>query len=148
MVGAVLTAFYMFRLVFLTFHGKFRGGEEAEHHLHESPWTMTLPLQILGVLSIIGGFIGWPGHLYGHPEHNLIDRFLEPVILHIEHGEHAVHPGLGLEIGLIALSLAAAGVGLAIAWRFYLMDPGFTRASYLARRFPLDLQAAAQQVLG
>ena len=42
----------MFRLVFMTFHGEFRGGEEAEHHLHESPWTMTLPLQILGVLSM------------------------------------------------------------------------------------------------
>ncbi len=136
-LGAVLTAFYMFRLVFLTFHGSFRGGEEAEHHLHESPWTMTLPLKILGVLSIIGGFIGLPGHLWHHPEHNLIDGFLEPTILHLEHGEHAAHPGLGLEFGLIALSLAAAGLGLAIAWRFYLMDPGFTRANYLARRFPL-----------
>ena len=45
--------------------------------------------------------------------------------------------GLGLEFGLIALSLAAAGLGLAIAWRFYLMDPGYTRANDLARRFPL-----------
>ncbi len=51
----------------MTFYGEFRGGEEAEHHLHESPWTMTLPLQILGVLSIIGGFIGFPG-LLCHPE--------------------------------------------------------------------------------
>ena len=135
--GAVMTAFYMFRLVFLTFHGSFRGGEEAEHNLHESPWTMTLPLQILGVLSIVGGFIGLPGHLWHHPEHNLIEGFLEPVVLHVAHGEGAAHPGLGLEFGLIALSLAAAGVGLAIAWRFYLLDPGFTRANYLARRFPL-----------
>ena len=60
----------MFRLVYMTFHGEFRGGEEAEHHLHESPWTMTLPLQILGVLSIVGGFLGFPGQLFGRPELN------------------------------------------------------------------------------
>jgi NADH-quinone oxidoreductase subunit L len=126
----------MFRLVFMTFHGEFRGGEEAEHHLHESPWTMTLPLQILGVLSIIGGFIGLPAHLWHHPEHNLIDRFLEPVVLHLDHGEHAAHPGLGLEIGLIFLSLAAAGFGIWMAYRFYYLDKGFTRAEHLARRFP------------
>jgi NADH-quinone oxidoreductase subunit L len=135
-LGAVLTAFYMFRLVFLTFFGEFRGGEEAEHHLHESPWTMTLPLQILGVLSIVGGFIGLPSHLWHRPEHNLIDRFLGPVVLHLEHGEHAAHPGFWTEIGLIGLGLSAAAVGLIIAWRFYLVDPGFTRAEYLARRFP------------
>ena len=58
MVGAILTAFYMFRLVFMTFHGEFRGGEEAEHHLHESPWTMTMPLVVLGLLSIFGGLVG------------------------------------------------------------------------------------------
>ncbi len=136
-IGAVLTAFYMFRLVFMTFHGEFRGGEEAEHHLHESPWTMTLPLQILGVLSIVGGFIGVPGFLWGHPEHNLIDRFLEPVVLHMDHGGHAgAHPGLGLELGLIALSLAAAGFGIWMAYRFYFVDREFVRAGKLAERFP------------
>ena len=74
-VGAVMTAFYMFRLVFMTFHGEFRGGEEAEHHLHESPWTMTMPLVVLGVLSIFGGLVGVPGKLFGHPEWNLVERF-------------------------------------------------------------------------
>jgi NADH-quinone oxidoreductase subunit L len=57
---ALLTAFYMFRLLFLTFHGKFRGTTEQEHHLHESPAVMTTPLIILAVLSIIGGWIGIP----------------------------------------------------------------------------------------
>jgi NADH-quinone oxidoreductase subunit L len=136
--GAVLTAFYMFRLVFMTFHGSFRGGEEAEHHLHESPWTMTLPLQILGVLSIAGGLIGIPSHLWGRPEHNLIDRFLEPVVLQVGHGEHAAaHPGFWLEIGLIGLSLAAAGVGIWLAYRFYMGSEAFERPKRLAQRFPL-----------
>jgi NADH-quinone oxidoreductase subunit L len=134
--GAVLTAFYMFRLVFMTFHGEFRGGEEAEHHLHESPWTMTLPLQILGVLSIVGGFVGLPGHLWGRPEHNLIDLFLEPVVLQA-HAEHGAHPGLGLEIGLIFLSLAAAGFGIWMAYRFYMGADAGERPRRLAERFPL-----------
>ncbi len=135
-VGAILTAFYMFRLVFMTFHGEFRGGEEAEHHLHESPWTMTLPLQILGVLSIVGGFIGLPGYLWGKPEHNLIDRFMEPVVLQT-HAGHGAHPGLGLEIGLIFLSLAAAGFGIWMAFRFYMGGEAGVRPKRLAERFPL-----------
>ena len=57
---ALLTAFYMFRLLFITFSGKFRGTHEQEHHLHESPAAMTIPLIILAVLSIIGGFVGIP----------------------------------------------------------------------------------------
>src|SRR6188508_843306 len=57
---ALLTAFYMFRLLFVTFTGKFRGTQEQEHHLHESPALMTVPLIILAILSIIGGFVGIP----------------------------------------------------------------------------------------
>jgi NADH-quinone oxidoreductase subunit L len=139
--GAVLTAFYMFRLVFMTFHGSFRGGEEAEHHLHESPWTMTLPLQILGVLSIIGGFIGFPGQLFGKPEWNKIEQFMEPIILPIGHAEHAAehavhHVPLGLEFGLIFLSLAVAGFGIWLAYRFYMGANAYERPRRLAERFP------------
>jgi NADH-quinone oxidoreductase subunit L len=79
--GALLTAFYMFRAVYMTFHGAFRGGAEAEHHLHESPRTMTVPLIALGFLSIIGGFIGFPGQLFHKTGWNLIEGFLHPVIL-------------------------------------------------------------------
>ncbi len=136
-IGAGLTAFYMFRLLYMTFHGDFRGGEEAEHQLHESPWTMTLPLQILGVSSVIGGFIGLPGFLWGHPEHNLIARFLDPVVLHLGRGEHAAaDPSLGLGLGLIVLLLAAAGLGIWTASRFYLVDQDLERANGLAARFP------------
>src|SRR4026207_1811854 len=57
---ALLTAFYMFRLLFVTFTGKFRGTDEQAHHLHESPALMTIPLIILAVLSIVGGFVNIP----------------------------------------------------------------------------------------
>ena len=135
--GAGLTAFYMFRLVFMTFYGKFRGGEEAEHHLHESPWTMTLPLQILAVLSIVGGLlIGFPGQLFHLEGWSFIDRFLDPVVL--SHGEHAGHAvSFGLEWALVLLSVGVAATGIVVAWRFYKLDAGFTRAKALAERFPL-----------
>ena len=143
LAGAVLTAFYMFRLVFATFHGEFRGGEEAEHHLHESPRTMTMPLVVLGVLSIFGGLVGIPGHLFGHPEWNLIEGFLEPVMLPIGHAaEEAAHVShhavsLGLEWGLVFLSVAAAGLGIWVANRFYMGATAFARPQRLAERFSL-----------
>ncbi len=60
LIGAMMTAFYMFRLYTLTFTGKFRGTHEQEHHLHESPAAITIPLIVLALLSIIGGYIGLP----------------------------------------------------------------------------------------
>lgn len=62
---SVMTCFYMFRLYFLTFKGKFRGTHEQEHHLHESPKSMTIPLMVLAVLSVFGGLLGIP-HLFSH----------------------------------------------------------------------------------
>ena len=76
--GALLTAFYMFRLLFVTFSGSFRGTEDQEHHLHESPATMTIPLIVLAILSIIGGFVGIPEiFMQGG---NKLSAFLSPVI--------------------------------------------------------------------
>jgi len=141
LVGAAMTAFYMFRLVYMTFHGEFRGGDEAEHHLHESPWTMTLPLQVLAVLSILGGFLGIPGVVFHHPEWNLIDRFLKPIVLPIshhgaEHGGHAeAHLSVGLEVGLMVLSLAVAGFGIWLARRFYFGAEAGQRPRRLAERY-------------
>ena len=137
LAGAALTAFYMFRLVYMTFEGSFRGGEEAEHHLHESPWTMTLPLQILAVLSIVGGvLIGFPGQLFHLEGWSFIDRFLGPIVL--THGEHHGHAlSLGLEWVLVGVSVAVAVAGIMVARLFYGGDPGFIRAVHLARRFPL-----------
>lgn len=79
--ASALTAFYMFRLYFLTFHGKFRGTHDQEHHLHESPKVMTIPLVVLAVLSIFGGLIGFP-HALGHTIHftHWLDHFLERTI--------------------------------------------------------------------
>ncbi|MCP4901087.1 MAG: NADH-quinone oxidoreductase subunit L [bacterium] len=140
--GAFLTAFYMFRLVFMTFYGEFRGGEEAEHHLHESPWTMTLPLQILAVLSIFGGVvIGFPGQLFHKANWNLIDRFLSPLVLQVgghgehggEHGGHAI--SLGLEWGLVALSVAVAASGIFLAYRFYYGKRAMETPNRLAEKF-------------
>lgn len=76
--ASMLTAFYMFRLMFLTFFGKFRGTHDQEHHLHESPSSMTIPLIVLAVLSIFGGVLGFPEfwHLPNWMHHNL-----EPIIL-------------------------------------------------------------------
>ncbi|NCI51669.1 NADH-quinone oxidoreductase subunit L [Sediminibacterium roseum] len=75
--GALMTAFYMFRLYTLTFLGKFRGTHEQEHHLHESPWQMTLPLIILAILSVAGGWIGIP-EVFAEHAHSL-EHFLAPV---------------------------------------------------------------------
>jgi NADH-quinone oxidoreductase subunit L len=60
MIASILTAFYMFRLLFLTFFGKFRGTHDQEHHLHESPLSMTIPLMVLAALSVLGGALGFP----------------------------------------------------------------------------------------
>lgn len=75
--GALMTAFYMFRLYSLTFLGQFRGTQEQEHHLHESPWQMTFPLITLAVLSVIGGWIGIPEVFAAHA-HSL-EHFLAPI---------------------------------------------------------------------
>jgi NADH-quinone oxidoreductase subunit L len=73
MIASMLTAFYMFRLLFLTFFGKFRGTHEQEHHLHESPSSMTFPLIVLAILSVVGGLLGLPEfwHLPNWMHHNL-----------------------------------------------------------------------------
>jgi NADH-quinone oxidoreductase subunit L len=99
---------------------------------------MTLPLQILAVLSIVGGLlIGFPGQLFHLEGWSFIDRFMGPVVLQAHGAEHHGHAlGLGLEWGLVALSVAVAAAGIFVATRFYLWDPGFTRAGYLAKRFP------------
>ncbi len=73
MIASMLTAFYMFRLLFLTFYGKFRGTHAQEHHLHESPFSMTFPLMVLASLSVLGGLLGLPEfwHMPNWMHHNL-----------------------------------------------------------------------------
>jgi NADH-quinone oxidoreductase subunit L len=127
-VTALMTAFYMFRLMYLTFHGRPRMSHEAEHHIHESPKSMTGPLVILATCAIFAGWLGWPHSLGGS------DRFtayLEPVfqpearVLQEEGRTGQLVQGAeeekntGTEWLLMALSLAAAGAGWAFAWRAY-----------------------------
>ena len=78
-VIAAMTATYMFRLYYLTFHGEFRGTEEQKHHLHESPLNMTLPLMVLAVLSIVGGLINLP-HFIGHGHYAKLAEWIKPII--------------------------------------------------------------------
>jgi NADH-quinone oxidoreductase subunit L len=106
-LGALMTAYYMTRLYVLTFWGKFRGTDEQEHHLHESPLSMTAPLMILAVLSVVGGFL-----LDGYVEHNL-----DSVLTNLKHESenHGLH---NLMWGVTAVVLAVAG----IAFSFFLKD--------------------------
>lgn len=108
--AALLTAFYMFRLLFITFTGSFRGTEEQKHHLHESPAAMTIPLIVLAVLSIIGGFVGIPeAIMHGGDK---LTAFLSPVIA--QHGEHTVSHTT--EYMLMGLSTALVVVMIIAAW--------------------------------
>lgn len=126
--GAVLTAFYMFRLIFLTFHGEERLEAHAKKHLHESPPVMTIPLIILAFFSVVAGYIGLPV-VFGK-KLNLFGHFLEPVI---EKG-HEAHLSLGTEWSLIFLSIGAALAGILIAYMFYLKRPMIPHR--LVSRFP------------
>jgi NADH-quinone oxidoreductase subunit L len=112
-ITAGLTAFYMFRLLFITFFGSFRGTEEQRHHVHESPAAMTTPLVILAVLSIIGGFIGVP-EVFMHGGEKL-SEFLSPVVPTTVHGEvsHST------EYLLMGLTTVIAVVAILIAWARY-----------------------------
>lgn len=80
-IVATMTAIYMFRAYYLTFHGEFRGSEEQKHHLHESPKTMTIPLIILAVLSIFGGFINLP-HFIGHGHYAKLAYWLKSIYVY------------------------------------------------------------------
>jgi NADH-quinone oxidoreductase subunit L len=119
--AALLTAFYMFRLVFLTFHGKSRVEPDVASHIHESPWSMAIPLIILAVLSLVGGWIQVP-IIHGG---KVLGAYLAPVFheAHAIAGGHGGHPSLWLEGFLMGLSLLIAIGGIAIAYLFYIKDP-------------------------
>ena len=115
-VAAALTAFYMFRLIYMTFHGTFRGTHEQEHHLHESPPSMVVPLVILAVLSIVGGWIGIPhalGGFVGIP--NAFGSWLEPVLarplVEAGAGGSLAHAAAGLAAGSDEATLARVSYG-------------------------------------
>jgi NADH-quinone oxidoreductase subunit L len=158
-ITAGMTAFYMFRLYFMTFGGAYRGGQvegieesEPEHaghnlipaqrHLdqgdehsdkahghhehahapHESPLSMTGVLMLLALLSIVGGWLGWP-HLWGGPHPTTFQRWLEPVLLPIGGHHFEFEEGAALtEWLLVGASVAVAVFGILLAWRRYGRD--------------------------
>ncbi len=119
-LGAGMTAFYMFRLVFLTFWGEERMDDHTKHHLHESPKNVVYPLAVLAVLSVIGGWVGlpaWTGAVNG------FERFLEPVIAHAAVPDLAEHSH-SEEILFTGLSVLIALFGIFLAHRVYVANPG------------------------
>ena len=113
-VAAFMTAFYMFRLLYMTFYGESRVEPEAAAHLHEAPDSMRAPLMLLALLSALGGVVlGFP------PEHGMLHRWLEPVF------EAAAHPHAFsfVDIILMVISLAVAAAGWHLAYRFYVREP-------------------------
>jgi NADH-quinone oxidoreductase subunit L len=117
---AGMTSFYMFRLIFLTFNGKSRVEPEVEHHIHESPRSMLIPLVILAVLSIVGGWLSWPEIFGGNSR---FIRFLEPIVAvpHLAREEAAKGPGSQIgEIYLMLLSEGLVVLGIVFAWYLYL----------------------------
>jgi len=127
-VTALMTAFYMFRLMYLTFHGKPRMTHEVEHHIHESPASMTVPLIILAICAVSAGWLGWPHSLGGS---NRFEAFLEPVfsreapVLKAEQpaqlaaGRKEEQKTSGTEYALMFLSVAAGVVGWGMGWKAY-----------------------------
>lgn len=146
-VAAGMTAFYMFRALFMTFFGESRVDHQVAHHIHESPKIMTVPLMVLAVLSIAGGYVGIP-HVLGGANH--IHEFLAPVVGGAAEPEKA-HAGItllsqawasggeagghsaGLELLMMAASVAIALFGIGIAYLFYVKNPALPKR--LAERF-------------
>jgi NADH-quinone oxidoreductase subunit L len=104
-IASIMTAFYMFRLMYLTFFKEFRGTEEQKHHLHESPSLITIPLVILAVLAAIGGAINLPGSMW-------LNHFLEPVLV----AKHEAHH-LGTQEYML-MGVALVGALIAIVWAY------------------------------
>ena len=129
-VASIMTAFYMFRLLFLTFFKEFRGTEEQKHHLHESPALITVPLIILAILATFGGLISLPGNSW-------LNHYLIPILPKLATAEH--HLGT-TEYILMAIAVIGGLVGIAIAYFKYIKNDtvppadaeitGFTKVVY------------------
>ncbi|MFC1851118.1 NADH-quinone oxidoreductase subunit L [candidate division CSSED10-310 bacterium] len=131
---AGLTAFYMFRLVFVTFTGQTRADEETFHHIHESPKVMIIPLVVLAILAFVGGYVGMP-EIFG--VHNYFHHFLEPVF---EKGADLIqapvdkHPSHSMEWLLMGISVLVAGLGILLATVLYYWKPAIP--ARLAKSLP------------
>jgi NADH-quinone oxidoreductase subunit L len=135
-IGAGVTAFYMMRLYYLVFRGKFRGTKDQWSNVHESTKWMTVPLMILAVLSIVGGWIGIPTVLAFGADINIFHHWMEPSITAAgghgagEHAAEAAH-SVGLEWALITIAIMIAACGIWLAWSVYRQEG---RAEGIAKR--------------
>lgn len=130
-IGALMTAFYMFRLYAMTFRGKFRGTHEQEHHLHESPAAMTVPLIVLAILAFGGGFIGVPEVLGGSHQ---LEHFLAPIFAASTKLQHAHHIDHNTELMMMFGVMAIIIVIIVIAWsRFSKYQKTDTEATGLGK---------------
>ncbi|MBG6110828.1 NADH-quinone oxidoreductase subunit L [Flavobacterium sp. CG_9.10] len=109
-VASIMTAFYMFRLMFLTFFNDFRGTAEQKHHLHESPSLITFPLIVLAILATIGGLISLPGNSW-------LNDYLTPILPSLANAEH--HLGT-TEYILMAIAVVGGLVGIGLAYAKYI----------------------------
>lgn len=135
-LAAFCTAFYMYRLVYLTFFGTFRGTHEQEHHLHESPATMTVPLWILAGLSVVGGALSLPHHVWHGWS---LAKWLEPVIPEIEGTHREIEIAFGTEITFALIATSIAILGWWIARGLYKEKQLASDAAFAARAPKLAL---------
>jgi NADH-quinone oxidoreductase subunit L len=123
-VAAFMTAFYMFRCLYMTFYGEQKTDPKAKDHVHESPWVITLPLVVLAGLATVGGFLGVPHAIdVAHIGHKL-DQFLAPVFHHSQQMYSIeAHGTASTEIILMIFSVIVALIGIGVATMMYLKNP-------------------------
>ncbi len=126
LIGALFTAFYMFRLLALTFAGKFRGTQEQENHVHESPAAMTIPLILLAFLSIVGGLVGIPEVLMANG--NSFGDYLSPVFARSTQLMGDIHPAHQTEIILIGVTTVLSAAVCFWAWNKFKTQTTFSPA--------------------
>lgn len=123
-LGSIMTSFYMFRLLFLTFFGEFRGSEHQKSHLHESPISMTFPLMVLAALSVLGGLLGIP-EVFAEHKHWLAN-FMNPLFEQAKLANPAAFAGHHLdhstEFMLMGISVAAAVISMVAAYVVYVSN--------------------------
>ncbi|MFN7940668.1 MAG: NADH-quinone oxidoreductase subunit L [Thermoanaerobaculia bacterium] len=149
LLTAGLTACYMFRAVYLTFGGKFRGTHEQEHHLHESPWVMTLPLVVLAIGAAVAGWLGIPKAIWeslGQESHDWLDHFLSPIVTVVPGHEAATeHLSGATEWVLMLVSVAVALAGIGIARRLWGGERGTAADDAFAARRPVAQRLLANK---
>lgn len=109
-LASIMTAFYMFRLLYLTFFREFRGTDEQKHHLHESPALITFPLIVLAILATVGGLLSLPGNSW-------LNHYLAPIISHKGHAEHHLDNTAYM---LMAIAVVGGLIGIGLAYVKYL----------------------------